>query len=257
MIDQMSRALPEMTWLTRVQQNGYDVTIEGRCLSLTSLSDFVGNLEASRYFKRPVEIVERSGQRRQRRPRADSVHDQGRRSRWPASSRSPSNRRPARPGGQEGASQGRHPWLVSVSASCRGTRSSPCSSLLAGAGAGLFYYFYEMPEQAELADAQTANCSAIRGRISKGAAMARQLPEFRTQISELEARLEALKPILPDEKDVGDLLRRVQTLATQSNLKIRGFQPQAITTQGDARGVADQPASSKATITTSGCSSIA
>ena len=56
-IDQMSRALPEMTWLTRVQQTGFDVTIEGRCLSLTSLSDFIGNLEASRYFKRPVEIM--------------------------------------------------------------------------------------------------------------------------------------------------------------------------------------------------------
>ncbi len=58
MIDQISRALPEMTWLTNVKQEGYDVTIEGRCLSLTALSDFVGNLEASRYFKRPVEIID-------------------------------------------------------------------------------------------------------------------------------------------------------------------------------------------------------
>ena len=58
MVDQISRALPDMTWLTAMQQNGYDVTIQGRCLTLTSLSDFVGNLEASRYFKRPVEIVE-------------------------------------------------------------------------------------------------------------------------------------------------------------------------------------------------------
>jgi len=56
-IDQMSRALPEMTWLTQVRQQGFDVTIDGRCLSLTSLSDFIGNLEASRYFKRPVEIL--------------------------------------------------------------------------------------------------------------------------------------------------------------------------------------------------------
>ena len=57
MIDQISRALPEMTWLTEMRQEGFDVTIQGRCLSLTSLSDFVGNLEASRYFKRPVEIL--------------------------------------------------------------------------------------------------------------------------------------------------------------------------------------------------------
>jgi type IV pilus assembly protein PilO len=52
---------------------------------------------------------------------------------------------------------------------------------------------------------------------------------FRKELATLEARLEALKPILPDERDVGDLLRRVQTLATQSNLQVRGFRPQAIT----------------------------
>ena len=60
MIDQVSRALPEMTWLTNMQQSadGYTLTIQGRCLTLTSLSDYIGNLEGSRYFMRPVEIVD-------------------------------------------------------------------------------------------------------------------------------------------------------------------------------------------------------
>jgi type IV pilus assembly protein PilN len=60
MIDQVSRALPEMTWLTNMQQSpdGYTLTIQGRCLTLTSLSDYIGNLESSRYFMRPVEIVD-------------------------------------------------------------------------------------------------------------------------------------------------------------------------------------------------------
>jgi Tfp pilus assembly protein PilN len=62
MIDQISRALPEMTWLTTMKQevDGYTLTMEGRCLTLTSLSDFIGNLEGSRYFIRPVEIVDSS-----------------------------------------------------------------------------------------------------------------------------------------------------------------------------------------------------
>ena len=61
MIDQISKALPDMTWLTNLQQQGgYTLTIQGRCLTLTSLSDFIGNLEASRFFMRPVEIVESS-----------------------------------------------------------------------------------------------------------------------------------------------------------------------------------------------------
>lgn len=58
MVDQISRALPDMTWLTSMKQDGYTLTLQGRCLTLTSLSDFVGNLEASRYFARPVEIVD-------------------------------------------------------------------------------------------------------------------------------------------------------------------------------------------------------
>jgi type IV pilus assembly protein PilN len=58
MIDQISRSLPEMTWLTSLRQDAYTLTIQGRCLTLTSLSDFVGNLEATRYFKRPVEIID-------------------------------------------------------------------------------------------------------------------------------------------------------------------------------------------------------
>ncbi len=57
MVDQISRSLPEMTWLTNLTQVGYDITIEGRCTNLTALSDFVGNLESTRYFRRPVEIV--------------------------------------------------------------------------------------------------------------------------------------------------------------------------------------------------------
>ena len=60
MVDQISRALPDMTWLTGLSQSGYTLTMQGQCLSLTSLSDFIGNLEASRYFIRPVEIIESS-----------------------------------------------------------------------------------------------------------------------------------------------------------------------------------------------------
>jgi type IV pilus assembly protein PilN len=57
MVDQISRALPEMTWLVSMKQEGYDVTIQGRSTTLAALSDFIGNLEGTRYFKRPVEIV--------------------------------------------------------------------------------------------------------------------------------------------------------------------------------------------------------
>jgi type IV pilus assembly protein PilN len=57
MLDQVSRALPSMLWLTGLKQAGPDVIIDGKCTTLTGLSEFVSNLEASGYFKRSVEIV--------------------------------------------------------------------------------------------------------------------------------------------------------------------------------------------------------
>src|SRR6266496_576308 len=58
-----------------------------------------------------------------------------------------------------------------------------------------------------------------------GVATARKLPEFRAQVGDLEARLNNLKAVLPEEKDAADLLRRMQTVATQSNLTIKSFKP--------------------------------
>jgi type IV pilus assembly protein PilN len=58
MLDEVSRAVPEMLWLTQMEQKGADLVIEGRCTSLTSLSDFVDNLAKSGWFKKPVEITE-------------------------------------------------------------------------------------------------------------------------------------------------------------------------------------------------------
>ena len=59
MLDQISRALPPMLWLTELKQSatGSEVVVDGRSTTLTGLSDFVVNLEASGYFKRSIEIV--------------------------------------------------------------------------------------------------------------------------------------------------------------------------------------------------------
>jgi type IV pilus assembly protein PilO len=98
------------------------------------------------------------------------------------------------------------------------------------AAAGAFVYFHELPQRAAL-EVKNKELTDVRTRIARGNTTARQLPQFREQVAELEARLDSLKPILPEEKDVGDLLRRIAGLATQSNLVIRGFRPEAINTR--------------------------
>jgi type IV pilus assembly protein PilO len=96
--------------------------------------------------------------------------------------------------------------------------------------AGVFWNFYAQPVQATI-DARSAELASIRADIDKGLATARRLPEFRKQVGELELQLERLRAVLPEEKDVADLLRRIQGMATQSNLTIRAFTPRPVATR--------------------------
>jgi type IV pilus assembly protein PilO len=98
------------------------------------------------------------------------------------------------------------------------------SALIAALLCGGFYYFWyadaretEKKHQARLADLQK--------QIRALEATANKLPEFQREVQALEARLETLKRILPPEKEMPDLMRRVQYLAAQSSLQIRKFNP--------------------------------
>jgi len=97
-------------------------------------------------------------------------------------------------------------------------------------GAGAFYYYYEMPMRNDMA-AREFQLTSLKNDAAKGLATARKLPAFREQVGELEARLNELKAVLPDEKDVADLLRRMQVEAARSNLEIKGFKPSPTVTK--------------------------
>jgi type IV pilus assembly protein PilO len=75
-------------------------------------------------------------------------------------------------------------------------------------------------------DARQTRLTALRADITKGVATARRLPQFQSEVAELERRLDNLRAVLPEQKDVADILRRVQGLATQSSLTIQRFTPQ-------------------------------
>ena len=57
-LDEISKSLPDRLWLTDMTQAGNEFTIGGMTTSMTAVSDFIANLEATRWFKRPVEIVD-------------------------------------------------------------------------------------------------------------------------------------------------------------------------------------------------------
>jgi type IV pilus assembly protein PilO len=101
---------------------------------------------------------------------------------------------------------------------------------LAVTGCGVFYYYYEMPVRADMTSRET-QLVALRADITKGLTTAKKLPEFRAQVSDLEGRLANLKAILPEEKDAADLLNRMQTVASQSSMTIKGFKPSPTVTK--------------------------
>ena len=98
--------------------------------------------------------------------------------------------------------------------------------VVSAAAVGGFWYYYVGDAQAAIAARET-KLRTLRAEVEKGERTARQLPEFQAQVTDLERRLDTLRAVLPEQKDVAEILRRVQGLAAQSNVKILKFTPQA------------------------------
>jgi type IV pilus assembly protein PilO len=98
------------------------------------------------------------------------------------------------------------------------------AALVAAIICGGFYWFYyaDALEEQQRKEQQLAE---LQKQIRALEATANRLPEFQREVQALEARLETLKRILPPEKEMPDLMRRVQYLAAQSNLRIAKFNP--------------------------------
>jgi type IV pilus assembly protein PilO len=99
---------------------------------------------------------------------------------------------------------------------------------LAAAAAGVFWYAYASSVREGL-DARQTQLVGLQADVARGLATAGRLPEFRAEVADLEDQLDRLRAVLPEERDVADLLRRVQAMATESRLTIRGFRPRAMT----------------------------
>jgi type IV pilus assembly protein PilO len=104
------------------------------------------------------------------------------------------------------------------------------SAVIAALICGGFYYFW-YSEALEKQRVKEARLATLQQDIRALEATANRLPEFQREVQALEARLETLKRILPPEKEMPDLMRRVQYLAAQSSLQIRKFNPAAVVTK--------------------------
>ena len=70
-----------------------------------------------------------------------------------------------------------------------------------------------------------------RAEVMQARQDAIELAAFQVEVEDLNSRLEALSAVLPEQKEVSELLRRLQTSAVQSSLTIRAFRPEAAITR--------------------------
>lgn len=89
---------------------------------------------------------------------------------------------------------------------------------------GGFYFFWWSDAMKEEAT-KKAKREALQKEIRALEVTANKLQEFQREVQLLEAKLETLKRILPPERETPDLMRRVQSLASQSFLTVRKFSP--------------------------------
>jgi len=98
--------------------------------------------------------------------------------------------------------------------------------LIGVAGAAGFWNYYARPANADI-EARQATLTQVRAEVNRGLTTARRLPEFRQEVTALEGQLDRLRAVLPEERDVADLLNRINGMANESNLKFLAFIPAA------------------------------
>jgi len=57
-LDQISRSVPDRLWLADMKQSGTEFTLDGYATTMTALSDFVATIEDTKWFRKPVEIID-------------------------------------------------------------------------------------------------------------------------------------------------------------------------------------------------------
>ena len=88
----------------------------------------------------------------------------------------------------------------------------------------LYWYFLYQPYSEEMVALQE-RITSKRQTVEKNQKIAAQLETFRTQVSELEARLHALLRELPESREIPGMIRQISDLGVRTGLHISLIKP--------------------------------
>jgi type IV pilus assembly protein PilO len=94
-----------------------------------------------------------------------------------------------------------------------------CGGLLA-----LFWYQYLQDIQQQI-QTKTAQIQELQKTIAKSLQQEKELEQIKKDAIELQAKLDMLKMVLPQEKETDEIFRDVQKLATMSGLQVSKVTP--------------------------------
>lgn len=92
---------------------------------------------------------------------------------------------------------------------------------------GVGFYYFQWADMVQQEETKTHDLEALQSDIRNLEVTANKLQEFQREVALREAKLEMLKRILPADKETPELMKKVQDLATQSNLSVKKFNPGA------------------------------
>ena|SRR5688572_4454479 len=93
-------------------------------------------------------------------------------------------------------------------------------AVICGALLGAVYYFFLAPIQVEIT-AQSTKLAKLTTDVAKLQAQKAVFEKFKKEVEGLQAKLEDLKKVLPQDRETDQILRQVQSSATGSGLKIQ------------------------------------
>jgi len=104
---------------------------------------------------------------------------------------------------------------------------------------GFFYFIYYKPRGKELASLRLER-QKVEAEVRKAQKKKQDLDKIEAELKTLTATLANLEAIIPQKKEMSDILRRIQQLAYDSRLNIRRFAPQKL---ADKEFFSEQPIS--------------
>lgn len=101
---------------------------------------------------------------------------------------------------------------------------------VAGVLLGLFWYQFLTPLENEVRDKQS-QLDALNVQIAQAVQRQMQLAELRAESEALQQQLDALKSILPLERETDDIIREVDDAARDASMRVMRFTPRPIVDQ--------------------------